>query len=274
MISVSVLALSACGVQSGANGQNQNGFRANTEGGYGILNHSAQHLELQRAARAIERIDGISRAIVSVANSDAYVTVELNNRAYTGARLGGTHSKASRNASDFGAKGNYYGATDSRVLPPVPGWDNDRLRRENNAGSQMNGVTGARGMTPRNNGFSTNKDIVDMYGYGSGDGRIGGLSMNGTSRTRIGTNGSQNGPRTFESSLSNAGTTGTSQISVLNARARGEINSIIRQMLGDNVRNVYVTTNLDYMDDLAPRGPANNSFDKDNPRHRTEMRLR
>jgi|GEM_PF-3296794 len=277
VISAMVLALAACGVQTGADGQNQNGIRTNTAGrGYGILNQSGQHQKLQRVASAIERIDGISRANVVLMNSDAYVTVELNDRAFTGARLGGTHAKGSTNASEFGMKGNYYGATDSRVLPPVPGWDNDRIQRQNTGGPLMNGMTGARGATPRNNGFSTNKDIVDMYGYGNGGGPIGGLSMNGTSGngTRNGVKGSQNGPRTMESSLSNAGTTGISEISVLNARAWGEIQSIVRQMLGDSVRNVYVTTNFDEINDLVPRGPADNSFDADNPRHRTGLRVR
>ena len=279
VISASVLALAACGVQTGADGQDQNGIRTNAVGrGYGILNQSTQQKQLQRVARAIERIDGISRADVVLMNSDAYVTVELNDRALTGARLGGTHAKGSANASQFGMKGNYYGATDSRVLPPVPGWDNDRIQRQNTGGPLMNGVTGARGTAPRNNSFSTNKDIVDMYGYGSGVGRIGGLTMNGTSRngTRSGAKGSQNGPRTMESSLANAGTTGTTDLSVLNAKVWGEVQSVVRQMLGDNVRNVYVSTDFnDRIDEaVRPRGPADNSFDVNNPRHRTQMRVR
>lgn len=301
VISAAVAALAACGGQTGAGDGVPNGTRANSvDAGFRAMTDSTQHAQLGRVARAIERIDGVSRANVVMANSNAYVTVELDNQAPNGQRLGGNNARSSKSARGFGMKGNYYGPTDSRIFPTVPGWDNDRLRREETARSQRNGVTGARGDTPRNNGFSTNQDVTDMYGYGtsgrpssrmngtsgtgrrihsgenSGNGMISGITMNGTNGSILDrgsrANGSQNGSRSMDSSLTNAGT-GVNSVSVLNADVRGEIESIVRTMV-HNVRNVYVSTNLDFMDDLAPKGPVDNSFDIDNPRHRTGMSLR
>jgi hypothetical protein len=259
VIGASAAALAACGGQSGAGELTGKDHRGGS--GYGMLSGALPAKQSEQAARAIERLDGISQADVRIQGSTVYVTVRLDHQAPSSSRFGRTHAKGSTSARSWGQKGNYYGTADSRVFPTVPGWDNDRLRRSERGSQQRTGVTGVRGTDRRDRSriISSNKDTVDMYGYGR----------------QTGWNGPQNGPRSMEGFTGMTGS-GVSGVSALNAQVRGQIENVVRTIVRD-VDKVYVSTDLDMLDDMSPLqpgGPANNSFDPDHPRHRTGMRLR
>ncbi|MCI3919933.1 YhcN/YlaJ family sporulation lipoprotein [Paenibacillus sp. TRM 82003] len=192
VIGASALALAACGAGNGAGNaggdMSQNGVRTNYTGnGVGMLgnrtndagmgaygNHNNRNLQTNvDLARAIERLDGISRANVVLGETNAYVAVEVDRNAGTGPALGGSNARTSQDAQSYGIKGNYYGATDSRVLPNI-------------AGHGANGQTGGRAA-------SSNRGTAEMYGYTTGGANRGygvasGYGAYGTNGTN-GTNG-------------------------------------------------------------------------------------
>jgi len=219
VIGASVLALAACGGGNGAGDLPQNGYRTNATGagqgvkgsatGYGT--HTNRNLQLnQEIARAIERLDGISSARVVLGETNAYVGVELNANAGNGPALGGNNARSSTNASEYGAPGNYYGATDSRAFPMVRG---QGANAGNAGGFGRNDVgTGAAapnmyGLTTRGNGRGL-AGGSEISGYSGGDGNPGGF-LSGLGRM-FGLNGNGNGGNVGNAgNAGNAGTNGS-----------------------------------------------------------------
>ncbi len=232
VIGASVLALAACGGQNNAGEMSQNGYRTNQTGagqgirgsatGYG--NHNNRNLRInQDMARAIERIDGISRARVVTGESNAYVAVELNENAGNSPALGGSNARSSQSAEEFGMRGNYYGVTESRAFPSVRGQDG---RGVGAMGRDEVGSAAAApnmyGTNARGNGRGLNGG-AEIGGYSGGEGNPGGFlsglgqmfglnrggdevgnGMNGNGTSGNGANGSGTGAMTGA-----AGTAGT-----------------------------------------------------------------
>jgi len=226
VIGASVVALAACGGQGGAGEMSQNGYRTNQTGaGPGIRGgtdygtHNNRNLRMnQEMARAIERIDGISRARVVLGESNAYVAVELNENAGNSQALGGSNERSSRNAGEFGMRGNYYGATDSRVFPSVRGQDGTRQGAGttglDEAGSGS-AATNMYGYNVRGNGRGMNGGS-EISGYAGGDGNPGGFlsglgrmfGMNGGRQGANDANGGANGTTGAGGAAGTAGTGG------------------------------------------------------------------
>ncbi|WP_309122790.1 YhcN/YlaJ family sporulation lipoprotein [Paenibacillus sp.] len=226
VIGASVLALAACGGQNDAGNMSQNGYRTNQTGaGQGIRgatdygNHNNRNLRINRdIARAIERIDGISRARVVMGESNAYVAVETNENAGNSPALGGSNARSSANASEFGMRGNYYGVTDSRVFPRVGGRDGVGTTSLEEAGSAASAPnmygTNARGAGRGLNGGS------EISGYSGGDGNPGGF-LSGLGRM-FGLNGDRNDRSDHAGGTSGAaGMTGTNGMTGTTGAAGG-----------------------------------------------------
>ncbi|TLS53482.1 hypothetical protein FE782_04205 [Paenibacillus antri] len=227
VLGASVLALAACGGQNDAGNMSQNGYRTNQTGaGQGIRgatdygNHNNRNLRINRdIARAIERIDGISRARVVMGESNAYVAVELNENAGNSPALGGSNARSSANASEFGMRGNYYGATDSRVFPSVRsrgGVGTTSLEEAGSSASAPNMYgTNARGA---GRGLSGGSEIS---GYSGGDGNPGGF-LGGLGQM-FGLNGDRNDRSDHAGGTTGAaggtGTTGTTGTTGANGAA-------------------------------------------------------
>lgn len=185
IIGASALALAACGAGNGGAGDmSQNGYRTNNTGdgvgilgnrtndnsGYGI--HNNRNLQSNaNLARAIERLDGISRANVVLGETNAYVAVEVEPNASSNPALGGNNARSSQDAQSFGMKGSYYGSTDSRVIPGITGHGRD---------SRIGGRAAA-----------SNRGTTEMYGYGTGGAANGGGLIGGG--LRMNNAGSANG---------------------------------------------------------------------------------
>ena len=186
VIGASVLALAACGGQNNAGEMSQNGYRTNQTGagqgirgnatGYG--NHNNRNLRINEdMARAIERIDGISRARVVMGESNAYVAVELNENAGNSPALGGSNARSSQSAEEFGIRGNYYGVTDSRAFPSVVGQDGTNR----GAGAMGRGDVGSAASAPNMYGLNSRgpgrglNGGAEISGYSGGDNGNGGF---------------------------------------------------------------------------------------------------
>ncbi|HZG87112.1 YhcN/YlaJ family sporulation lipoprotein [Paenibacillus sp.] len=180
VIGASVVAMAACGGQPAADEMSQNGYRTNTVGRNASMQQYGTHTNRnlranQEMARAIERIDGISRARVVMGETNAYVAVELNNNAGRGTALGGSNARLSRNASEWGIRGNYYGNTDSRAFPSVRG------QRTTGAGTfglndvgSMAAAPNMYGLNQRTPGLGMNGGS-EISGYSGGDREPGGF---------------------------------------------------------------------------------------------------
>jgi len=180
IIGASVVAMAACGGQPRADEMTQNGYRTNMVGNNGAMQQYGTHTNRslranQEMARAIERIDGISRARVVMGETNAYVAVELNNNAGRGTALGGSNARMSQNASDWGIRGNYYGNTDSRAFPSVRGQRTTGAGTFglNDVGSQA-AAPNMYGLNQRTPGQGLNGG-AEISGYSGGNGEPGGF---------------------------------------------------------------------------------------------------
>jgi len=220
VIGASVLALAACGGQNNAGDMSQNGYRTNQTGagqgirgnatGYG--NHNNRNLRInQDMARAIERIDGISRARVVMGESNAYVAVELNENAGNSPALGGSNARSSQSAQEYGIRGNYYGVTDSRAFPSVVGQDGTNR----GAGAMGRNEVGSASSAPNMYGYNSRgpgrglNGGAEISGYAGGEGDNGGNGgfLNGLGRM-LGLNRGGNGANGGGNGAGAAGTAG------------------------------------------------------------------
>jgi len=236
VLGASALALAACGAQgnTGAGDMTQNGYRTHATGagqtGTGMRGNNGIHQNRnvtinQDIARAIERLDGITRANVAVGETNAYVAVELNEGALNNAALGGSHARMSGSAAEFGIRGNYYGATDSRAFPSVRG---------------QSGI--ARG-TAGLNDVGTGRHAPGMYGYNrattySNFGLGGeGTGQNGTGQSGAGQSGTvQRGTGQSGMGQSGTGQSGSKQIGTKQSGAGQDRTKGSRQHAGRSGR--------------------------------------
>lgn len=225
--------LTACGGMNMADDMPQRGYRTNAIGeshgvsgdnGYG--NH--QNRSLVRSgemARAIENLDGIARAEVVFGSGNAYVGVVLDEKADESSALGGSSARSSSSPEEYGMKGNYYGATDSRVFP-APGRGGKTLEE-----------------------VGTSDAAREMYGLAGSDGGIGGVAMH-----RSGSLGAEGG-RTGASSVTDAGGASARSRAYwsnngLSQQVRARVESIVRS-IEPNIRNVYISGDPDVVERLS-----------------------
>lgn len=167
VIGASILALAACGGNQQGADMGTNGYRANaTDNGTGMNRfgmHNNRNLRMNEdVARAVERIDGVSRARVVMGDTNVYVAVELDKQ---------TGGNARNNAQNRAGTGGTGGVADLR------GTTGNGLI----GGVSMHGATGQNGA-----GGNRASSITDFGTVGDGT-RGGGMTGTGLSG-RVGTN--------------------------------------------------------------------------------------
>lgn len=255
VISASVAALAACGMQQGGGTGNmaQNGYRTNSvEARYGI--HQNQHLRMNDTlANAIEKLDGVSKAKVLLSRTNAYVALELTERVRTNSALGGSDARLSNGAHDYGQQGTYYGAFDSRMLPPIPGLL-DRPEKVNTPPAGTGALnTGMRGMyqtdTPETENSRGDGQIGGIRTYGGvpGRGRIG--ALNNKTRKHEASSMIDYG---YGSRMEDGPGGGMSQLQAyynnngLSSQIRARVESVVRSLM-PQIQNVYVSADNGFM---------------------------
>jgi len=224
------VALAACGGTDITDDKPQRGYRTNAFGeshagdigthAYG--SHDNRKLTRGGAlAQALENIDGIARAEVVVGETNAYVGVVLDERAKESPLLGGSSARSSAGPEEYGMRGNYYGATDSRVFP-APG-------------------RGARNLSETGTSAGARK----MYGLEGGRGGIGGVTMRRSGTPAAGAWGS--GGPAGASSIADIGgappppgTNPRLTAQGLSQQVRARVEAVVRAS-EPNIRNVYVS---------------------------------
>lgn len=266
VIGASVAALAACGGQTGANDMPQNGYRTNATGAgqdvrgtTGWSTHNNRSLRLnQEVARAIERLDGISRARVIVGDRNAYVAVETNGNAGNNPALGGSNARHSMSADDYGMRGNYYGATDSRAFPMLRGQGSFDGR--NGTGRKAAGTDSAAPEMYGLNGAARNGS--------NALGLVGGGEANRTGEAQNGARQNVRGNDATEQYMYNGGAYGRMDAyrnnNGLSQQVRGRVESIVRSLVPD-LDNVYVSADPNFVERLGTF--SDNSFGNGNGRN-------
>ena len=275
-------ALSACGGMSGEDDMPQKGYRTNAfgeshgpAGDGGIGTHQNKTLtRSEEMASTLEMMNGISRAEVVFGSSNAYVGLVLDERALTNSALGGSSARSSSSPEEYGIRGNYYGTTDSRVLP-APG--RGALNLEETGTSD--GARRMYGLGDSDGGGIGKSGRSETFGRGGIVGGIGGVATHRsgnpsanpyTGSVRMGAKGS-----TGASSITDAGGAAGGAAAGengagpgaaarkeafianngLSQQVRARVEAVIRS-LEPQIRRVYVSTDPEVVERLAQTGAA------------------